>query len=403
VSFHSSKGDGRNVVFIIGLNESALKRYSQESNNLIYDSLLHVALTRMKEKLYIRYEENNDDITQKINRYNNLDKISKERIPHIIKISKYIKYDDIIDISINENYNWVNESIINKSILKGFVENTEEKRIIDMGNHLIRYSSLFINIIFECVKKERNNKDQELKKQLMAILYKITEIEVVQANNLKEYYNFIKLGELPIICISNKGKDYIKYFDIIIKTCHNLQLIIKNFLKKNTEIILCPFQCVILYYMIDITKNKEYSQMNIVNIYDLIDIYNSSFNDNTGHEICLCKTHFNICHTIKVKNKKIDSMKLYLMNHFDKINDIKHTMMLFHKKYPKINWLFEKSYFSNDLAAGCLLGFFCISFFNILISSSCSFFDNCKSFISCFCIALSFFNSSNCFTNSIKL
>lgn len=35
------------------------------------------------------------------------------------------------------------------------------------------------------------------------------------------------------------------------------------------------------------------------------------------------------------------------MCHFDKINDIKHTMYLFHKKYPKINWLYSHSVFSN--------------------------------------------------------
>lgn len=51
VSIHTSKGDGRNVIFIIGLTEDALKKYSEESNNLVYDSLLHVALTRMKKKI----------------------------------------------------------------------------------------------------------------------------------------------------------------------------------------------------------------------------------------------------------------------------------------------------------------------------------------------------------------
>merc|ERR1711871_604930 len=45
VTIHSSKGDGRPVVFVIGLSEEALKKFSYESNNLIYDSLIHVALT----------------------------------------------------------------------------------------------------------------------------------------------------------------------------------------------------------------------------------------------------------------------------------------------------------------------------------------------------------------------
>jgi hypothetical protein len=351
VSCHSSKGDGRNVVFVIGLNESALKRYSQTSHNLVYNSMLHVALTRMKERLYIRYENNNDDISKKINIYANTDKICKERTPIINKISKYIKYKEIIDISINKDYSWFNENIISKSILENIIENTEEKRIIDMGNHNIRYSSLIINIILEIMRKERNNKDYDITKQLIAIFNDVIKQDIVEAGNIKQYYKFLKadLDEIPIIRISNKGKDYVKYFNIILEICKHLQIVVNEFLKKNEEIILCPLECVILFYMIDITKNNDKSNLNIVDIYDLIDVYNSSFNNNNiGHENCLCKKHFNMCHTIEVKNKKIDSMKLYLMNHFDKINDIKHTMLLFHKKYPKINWLFEHRENSNN-------------------------------------------------------
>ena len=69
VSIHSAKGDGRKVVFLIGLNENSLKRFSGKKDNLIYDSLKHVSTTRMKEKLYIRYEDNGDDISRKINKY----------------------------------------------------------------------------------------------------------------------------------------------------------------------------------------------------------------------------------------------------------------------------------------------------------------------------------------------
>jgi superfamily I DNA/RNA helicase len=69
VSCHTSKGDGRKVVFIIGFNESSIKKFSQISNNLIYDSLLHVAITRMKEKLYIYFIDNGDDISYIIGKF----------------------------------------------------------------------------------------------------------------------------------------------------------------------------------------------------------------------------------------------------------------------------------------------------------------------------------------------
>ena len=40
VSIHSSKGDGRPVVFCIGLSENSLKKFSNEPNNIIYE-LIH--------------------------------------------------------------------------------------------------------------------------------------------------------------------------------------------------------------------------------------------------------------------------------------------------------------------------------------------------------------------------
>ncbi len=41
----------------------SLYKFNDGNNDLIYYSLLHVALTRMKKKLYLRYINNNDDIS----------------------------------------------------------------------------------------------------------------------------------------------------------------------------------------------------------------------------------------------------------------------------------------------------------------------------------------------------
>ena len=105
--------------------------------------------------------------------------------------------------------------------------------------------------------------------------------------------------------------------------------------------------------MIQIVHQKEKSNINIVDIYDIVDLYCNSFdNDNiNGHDNCVCKKHFNkSSQDTSVKNKKINDMKLYLFKHFEKINDIKNIMGTFHQKYPKINWLMNQSvyYEGND-------------------------------------------------------
>jgi len=347
VSCHASKGDGRKVVFIIGFNESALKIYSQTSNNLVYDSLFHVGITRMKEKLYIQYQNNvNNEIAKKINEYRQRDEINCEIKPDV-NISNIIKYnDDIIKKYINKTYELFFEDIINVTNLNPINENNDNKLIVDMGNHIIRNSALFINILLEIVNKEKKSTNSTIKKQIMAILRKISDSDIIETNNFKGYYKLLILELeddekiIPIIKISNKGKEYIKYFNVIWDMCHHLKVKIKIFVNKNEQLILCPLECILLDYMIEIYTSRQYSKFNIVDIYDIIDLYNSAFNDviMDQHKNCLCQKYFNKCN-FQVTNKKIDSMKLYLLHHFEKIDNIKNTMSLFHKKFSNINWL----------------------------------------------------------------
>lgn len=344
VSGHASKGDGRNVVFLIGFTESAIKKFSGKNDTLIYDSLLHVAITRMKEKIYIYYENNNDDIARKINTYRkntNGENICHDNEPNIT-ITNHIKYNDIISNSMNEHFTQFYETIIqkNRELQHYKEEKKDEKRIVDMGYHIIRYSSLFVTILLEIVNKEMTNSDSEIKKQIKRLLHKISESQLRTVYNVKEYYNLLKLdNQIPIIKISNEGKDYILYFDIIFEVCKRVRDKIKAFLKSPIIFTLCPLECIMLNYMIQIIHEKEKSDININDIYNIIDIYNDSFNhDTTGHENCVCKQHFNKKCTQR-KNAKIDNMKQYLIKHFEKTQDIKNVMAIFHNKFPKINWL----------------------------------------------------------------
>ena len=93
--------------------------------------------------------------------------------------------------------------------------------------------------------------------------------------------------------------------------------------------------------------------------------------------------------TIEVKNKKVDAMKSYLMCHFDKINDIKHTMILFHQKYPKINWLYSHSELSNFSES-----FIIYTKFNLIGYDNENVIIWTSSFLCHFCAFLFLINSS---------
>lgn len=71
VSIHTSKGDGRPIVFVVNLDEKALRHFDNNFG-LKYESLLHVALTRMKEKLYFFATNTKDDIWRRLQGTQNL-------------------------------------------------------------------------------------------------------------------------------------------------------------------------------------------------------------------------------------------------------------------------------------------------------------------------------------------
>ena len=66
LSIHTSKGNGCEVVFLLGVTEKSLNIFSRGTGNLVYDSLLHVAITRQKKSLYIGLDNDYDDIYKRI-------------------------------------------------------------------------------------------------------------------------------------------------------------------------------------------------------------------------------------------------------------------------------------------------------------------------------------------------
>jgi hypothetical protein len=352
VSIHSSKGDGRKIVFVIGLNEESLERFSGTSNNLIYDSLLHVALTRMKEKIYIRLVNNGDDISQRLQKYDieNNNNIK----PKINNLTNKFKYNDIISFAnsnINKYFNFFKTNMINEIKLESLLEILDEKKVIDMGHHNIRYASLLINIYLEIIANENKMKNYNVKKQLKAYFYNVLESNLIEAKDYKEYNKCLKentssgdkIAAIPrlmcVLQISNQGKDYIEYYNIIVKFIKNIKEKLNNYINNDSSLILCPLESIIFYYMIETCNNGIYTNINIIEIYNIIDIYTNCYNETLeGHDNCLCKKTFKIKNQDVIDNTNNTNMKNYLITHYEKVIKIKEIYNIFNNKYPNINW-----------------------------------------------------------------
>ncbi len=308
VSIQTSQGDGRPVVIVLGLEEAKLKRFSKETNNLIYDSLLHVAITRMadvedkKAKLYIFYRNNGDDICRKIDKYIQHNNCKPEN--RLEKISKIIRNNDIPDSS---SYMTIlyeklmkNEELKAKFTFKNYKTHIDtDHDLVDFGFHKNRYNIFYIlsilyirygfcqydqvnitiqNIIHAkielCDTYEQYNlyleilscydKDKEEKKK------KVVKLIQTYDKPRKELFNdIIEDGKIfiPILNYNNK-----KWKEKFVKGIEDDIRDIQAFL--NTDKVdprnLTKRQCIIFSYLFETVATGIYKNFSCFDLYDLL-------------------------------------------------------------------------------------------------------------------------------------
>lgn len=348
VSIHSSKGDGRKVVFVIGVTESALKLISQGSINLIYDSLLHVAITRQKERLYFRLEANNDDIHGRIKRAETdiaMGSTDFDVLKKRIKMSKVVE-KIVQDAPCFES---LFTMIISKKDPVLPEETTNKKLIIDMGNHTIRYGSMFMNIVIHCCN-HATAVPSDTKKQFLAILHGIKDAQIHPVTEWKKYYKTLQNNKkkdstsakyIPVLEFTSRrdNQDYAGYFNIIVAVMQRVQQELKSLGKKSIN-YLCPFESVLLYYMIECTQKGVFQSVTISDLYNIIDIYSKVFDPSAlGHDACHCKKHFP-GRTLPLTELEKEYQE-YLCGHYDRLAHVNRLLDAFDKKYPAINWLYS--------------------------------------------------------------
>ncbi len=332
LSIHASKGTGRAVVFLFGITEYALRVYSKDKNNLQFDSLLHVALTRQKKKIYIGLENNNDEICQRFKDVMIRDPSIPPRIEYIRKTNKV---KDIIDYAIYKKFNLIEENIIKpKELLELLPETNNQKSIIEWGHHLIRFCvfqyRLFYNIINGEVTKNLWSK------HFFAILNNISTLNIQEEYHFRYYEslnkikssksnNKIKLINFPILRFNaSEETKYYKYTIKLNKIIKNIQKKLISSLKNYKLPNLCALESSILWHMIYIMQEHIYSDITIIDIYSLLYYY-----DEVSHCIteehketydCLCNTEFEL-REVNSKEKYKD-VQLSIVNHYEQINQI---------------------------------------------------------------------------------
>jgi hypothetical protein len=349
MSIHASKGNGCEVVFLLGLSEKSLKIFSKyaglkgvDDSDIIYESLLHVALTRQKEKLYIGLQNNNDDISSRFSKYTNSNKIFKPKIENIKGSFRFSQIISICNSKNDEEYN-ILDYCTNLNLIKKLIEcddktnKIKEQNIIDWGHHIIRYYVFEYYMIYNIYNNNNGKKNHAEKNlQIAAKMHSFINGIVDMFPN-KQYFE--KLDEnistiikknIPILTFKNNNNKYKQYEEIIIIIIKNIQNKLEKHLKYNKLPLLCPFEIIFLYYGLGVIDNGPCSDITIMNIYNIIYCYDECSDeiDYENHDKiykCKCSEHF------KSGND----------NSSDSYQDIRNSIVKFFDKTAQVNETFK--------------------------------------------------------------
>lgn len=267
MSIRSAKGDGRKVTFVLGVTEDTLKIVSNKQIGIVYESYLHVALTRSKNQIYFGLVKNNDDIHKRFS--------EAGYVEYFPNINKKINLDKICELIDKEKL----IKLLNNNIeeVKISEKNINQKETVDWGYHCIKYQTYYFQVILKILSNKCINSYED-KSQLIVILQIISRLEI-KSFNVKDFYTFLKEYQyknipcIPLCKFSNKP-EYNNYFNIIKSSIIYVQECIKN----NSLNKLNVYESIILTYIIQIKISQSYAEMTPLDIYNITDFFQKNEN-----------------------------------------------------------------------------------------------------------------------------
>jgi len=339
VSIHASKGDGRNVVFLIDPSLFKLSAFSLKNSLKLY-STLHVALTRMKEKLYIMHDD--DEIGKSLK--NACSKTNCPFMTDTLHISSSTRYKEISTFVTPDSKLFETQKDVN------YVDDSDTTQIIDSSHHNIRYWVMLMKT-YDILK------DGDQLAQIATIVnYAMGNRTCVPWKTWKDYNedlkknNMVRCKDDSCPCRREEGehcfhhmknpKKYDRHIPLLeLNTCDHRRYV--NILEQTMKRIkynftaqtpLCPFELIVQLYMVQTTDRGQRSIITMNELYNVIDIYSKSFQHYMkGHANCLCTKLF-------PHNEHKNTLGNYLYSHYEKIDAYEQSVYQLKATYGLLGW-----------------------------------------------------------------
>ena len=269
MSIDAAKGGQREVVFVLGCNEETLKKRSRSDNvDVVYESFLHVAVTRAKHKTYFALERNHDEIHRRFGKCG------------------YVEYKPIIKTRLNVSNmidgNNYSDKLIACMEKNGVHEldshnNNEMKPNIDWEYYCIRRAVYLNYSMFGIIHRSDKMSNNFKESQLHYVLKTLSNLKVCRLEPT-EFYSVlnkwkdlvVKFEYLPLCELSYKPV-YAKLCDILENTILKVQEHLRISLSNIENFT--PFEATVLHYMVNLFKHRNRCGITPTTMYNICDYF----------------------------------------------------------------------------------------------------------------------------------
>ena len=295
VSIHSSQGDGRRLVYVVGLSESALKCFSRGRTDVLeYESLWTVLMSRAKHRLRIFVERKYDDAWRRLKPFMSeatemqvaptFDLGTRPSLRRIDLGNDYASEDIVAFQGLQENAVMTVEETQRGQASDGSGGDAASgPRIVEDLHHDVRMAIYHFAFLARMLRDERAF---SCKRQICAVLNGVVELESRRYTSAREYHEalrgvknkdgFSELQFIPILEDSRMPEACQDFERYVAKAKEAMNLLLRD---QEDLVDLDARGCLVFHHLIDISTNFQYAHTKIDMIYDVLDSPRSSHDE----------------------------------------------------------------------------------------------------------------------------
>lgn len=272
VSIHASQGDGRKFAYVVGISEKRLTRFSAGKINLKYESLLNVAISRMKEVVRVFLEPTYDDIWKRFRPL--MGDAMCQSVPPTLNAKTKFNLLDGRGIELDE-------ALFNRT--KGVVlaaspsdaSDPNDRPVIDYAHHVIRMAIAHTVFWAHLVVSQAN--DESLREQVIVVFGKVADNKVMSLPST-DYYNALRdERSIPILRYDSGSAVFAPLHERTLRLLKEVQDHVRQWVRGEMTTLkqLTPEHAVLLQYAVEVFTLAKYGMENIKmdHVYDVVHCY----------------------------------------------------------------------------------------------------------------------------------